>query len=203
MPDAATERAATPVIVRHGPVPSLLEQAQVRLGVPPGTPPQYPDVPSMHQTPRALTGTMLSTYMQHRQCDRLLSFDFLPFDQQPPRRTLLDSAVGAARAGQGRAYEAQVIEWLQQQGVPLCHIPDQDALGRRLALHERQSHTWYRLCALLAAYATDAAGSLSARPPFGSGEQARATWQQGHTAYSATWCSQCSCKQRTLAQTTP
>ena len=53
---------------------------------------------------------MLSTYMQHRQCDRLLSFDFLPFAQQPPKRTLVDSAVGAARAGQGRAYEAQVLE---------------------------------------------------------------------------------------------
>ena len=69
---------------------------------------------------------MLSTYMQHHQCDRLLSFDFLPFAQQPPKRALVDSAIGAARAGQGRAYEARVLAWLQQQGVPLYCIPDQD-----------------------------------------------------------------------------
>ena len=84
---------------------------------------------------------MLSTYMQHHQCDRLLSFDFLPFAQQPPKRALVDSAIGAARAGQGRAYEARVLAWLQQQGVPLYRIPDQDDAGQRLSLQARQART--------------------------------------------------------------
>ena len=93
----------SPVALRQGPRPSILEQEKLRLGLSAGMPPQLPEVPARHQTPRALTGTMLSTYMQHHQCDRLLSFDFLPFAQQPPKRALVDSPIGAARAGQGQS----------------------------------------------------------------------------------------------------
>jgi Lhr-like helicase len=145
----ATERTALPVALRQGPRPSILAQEKLRLGLSPGMPPQLPVVPARHQTPRALTGTMLSTYVQHRQCDRLLSFDFLPFAQQPPKRALVDSTIGAARAGQGRAYEARVLAWLQQQGVPLYCIPDQDDAGQRLSLQARQARTVQMLQALI------------------------------------------------------
>ena len=152
--EPATERSALPVAWRQGPRPSILEQEKMRLGLSAGMPPQLPEVPAVHQTPRALTGTMLSTYMQHHQCDRLLSFDCLPFAQQPPKRALVDSTIGAARAGQGRAYEARVLAWLQQQGVPLYRIPDQDDAGQRLSLQVRQSRTVQMLQTLVNACAS-------------------------------------------------
>jgi Lhr-like helicase/predicted RecB family nuclease len=151
--ESATERSALPVALRQGPRPSILEQEKLRLGLNPGMPPQLPVVPVMHQTPRALTGTMLSTYMQHHQCDRLLSFECLPFAQQPPKRTLVDSTIGAARAGQGRAYEARVLAWLPQQGAPLYRIPDQEDAGQRLSLQVRQARTVQMLQSLIDTFA--------------------------------------------------
>ena len=117
-------------------------QEKARLGLTADTGPLLPAVPPEHQTPRALTGTMLGNYIQHRQCDRLLSFDFLPFAQQPAKRALVDSVVGAARAESGRTFEDRVLIWLQQQGVPLYRIAEQDAAGRRLSLQERQAQSF-------------------------------------------------------------
>src|SRR5207253_377991 len=77
-----------------------------------------------------------------------------PFAQQPPKRALVDSTIGAARAGQGRAYEARVLAWLQQQGVPLYRIPDQDDAGQRLSLQARQAHTVQMLQSLIDAFAS-------------------------------------------------
>lgn len=147
--EGVAETPLAPVVVRQGPEPSVLTSHQKRLGVAPGEPPQLPHVPLRHQAPRALTGTLLSMYMQHQQCDHLLSFELLPFAQQPLKRTLVDSAVGAARAGQGRAYEARVLDWLQQQGALMQHIPEEDEAGRRLSLQARQARTWQALDSLL------------------------------------------------------
>jgi AAA domain len=165
--EPATERPALPVALRQGPRPSILEQEKLRLGLSPGVPPQLPVVPARHQTPRALTGTMLSTYVQHRQCDRLLSFDFLSFAQQPPKRALVDSTIGAARAGQGRAYEARVLDWLQQQGAPLYRIPDQDEAGQRLSLQARQARTVQMLQSLIDAFASSTTTSQPASQTIG------------------------------------
>ena len=89
---AAAERPIMVGPLRAGPQPPILVQEKARLGLTTGMGPLLPAVVPVHQTPRALTGTMLSTYIQHRQCDRLLSFEFLPFAQQPPKRALVDSA---------------------------------------------------------------------------------------------------------------
>ena len=165
--ERVTERSAPPVALRQGPRPAILEQEKLRLGLSAGMPSQLPVVPARHQTPRALTGTMLSTYMQHHQCDRLLSFDFLPFAQQPPKRALVDSPIGAARAGQGRAYEARVLAWLQQQGTPLYRIPDQDDAGQRLSLQARQSRTVQMLQTLIDAFASSTTTSQPAPQTIG------------------------------------
>jgi hypothetical protein len=122
--------------------PPILMQEKALLGLTADTGPLLPAVPRVHQTPRALTGTLLGNYIQHRQCDRLLSFDFLPFAQQPAKRALVDSAVGAARAESGRAFEDRVLTWLQQQGVPLHRMAEQDATGRRLSPQERQTQSF-------------------------------------------------------------
>jgi superfamily II DNA/RNA helicase len=137
-----------------GPQPPILAREKARLGLTTGTGPLLPAVPPVHQTPRALTGTMLGNYIQHRQCDRLLSFDFLPFAQQPAKRALMDSAVGAMRAEGGRAFEDRALTWLQQRGVPLYRIADQDAVGRRLSLQERQGQSFHELRKIIETCAT-------------------------------------------------
>ena len=152
---AETQPAPT-VLIRQGPQPSILTQEKARLGLTAASTPQLPAVPAIHRAPRALTGTMVGTYIQHQQCDRLLSFDLLPYAQQPPKRALVDSALGAARAGQGQTFEAGVLEWLAQQGSMLYHVPEHDTAGRRLSLQERQAwsvdclqrlvHAWAQRC---------------------------------------------------------
>ena len=150
-PDEAAQQAPT-VLICQGPQPSILAQEKTRLGLSVEATPYLPAVPAMHRAPRALTGTMVGNYIQHQQCDRLLSFDLLPYDQQPAKRALVDSALGAARAGQGQAFEAWALEWLQQQGATLYQVPEHETTGRRLSLQERQAwsvdclqrliHTW-------------------------------------------------------------
>ena len=143
-----TSEEQTPPVsafLQQGPHPSLLQQEKTRLGLTSATAPVLPAVPTMHRQPRALTGTMVGTYMQHQQCDRLLSFDLLPYDQQPPKRALVDSAVGAIRAEQGKRFEQQVLDCLAQQGTRLYRIPEQDTTGRRLTLHERQERSFAAL----------------------------------------------------------
>ena len=108
---------------------------------------------------------MLGNYIQHRQCDRLLSFEFLPFAQQPAKRALVDSAVGAARAKSGRTFEDRVLIWLQQQGVLLYRIAEQDATGRRLSLQERQTQSLDTLRKLVDTCAATGAATEEAPPP--------------------------------------
>ena len=156
--DEALHKAAEhPVMVgllQPGPQPAILVQEKTRLGLTADSRPIFPVVPMEHQTPRGLTGTMFGSYIQHRQCDRLLGFEFLPFAQQPAKRTMVDSAVGMARAESGKAFEARVLSWLKQQGVPLLRIPDQDAAGRHLSLQERQAHSFTALSKLIDRCAT-------------------------------------------------
>ncbi len=121
------------------PEPSILAQEKARLGIAAETQPLLPAVPAINPKPRALTGTIVGSYIQHQQCDRLLSFDLLPYDQQPPKRALVDSALGAMRAGEGQAFEAWVLTWLQRRGERLFCIDEQDDTGRRLTLQERQA----------------------------------------------------------------
>ena len=115
---------------------------------------------------------MVSTYIQHQQCDRLLSFDLLPYAQQPPKRALVDSALGAARAGQGQTFEAGVLEWLAQQGSMLYHVPEHDTAGQRLSLQERQAWSVDCLQRLVHAWAqrgVDPYPSLKPLPEPGEG----------------------------------
>ncbi len=121
------------------PEPSILAREKVRLGISAEAQPIWPTVPVTNKNPRALTGTMVGSYMQHQQCDRLLSFDLLPYAQQPPKRALVDRALGAVRASEGQAFEARVLAWLEQLGARLHRVPEQDEAGRRLTLQARQA----------------------------------------------------------------
>ncbi|WP_089937246.1 DEAD/DEAH box helicase [Candidatus Entotheonella palauensis] len=140
--------------------PSILAQEKARLGISANAQPMLPAVPVIHQQPRALTGTMVGSYIQHQQCDRLLSFDLLPYAEQPPKRALVDSALGAARAGEGQAFEAWVLAWLEQRGERLYNIGEQDEAGRRLTLKARQAQGL--------TYLTEAIQTADHRTPGGS-----------------------------------
>jgi replicative superfamily II helicase len=159
------EPPAATAPVRWGPEPSILAREKARLGIVAGEAPLLPTVPPVHRAPRALTGTALGTYIQHQQCDRLLSFDLLPFGQQPPKRVLVDTAVGAAHAGRGMAFEERVLAWMEQQGARLYRIAEQDAAGRHLSLQERQEQSFDALKMLVNVCATDRAGTDEAPPP--------------------------------------
>jgi Lhr-like helicase len=150
---AEAQHSITITPLRAGPQPPILTQEKALLGLTTNTGPLLPAVPPVHLTPRALTGTMLGNYIQHRQCDRLLSFDFLPFAQQPAKRALVDSVVGVARAERGKTFEERTLAWLQQQGVPLYSIAEQDAAGRRFSLQERQVQSFDMLSMLVARWA--------------------------------------------------
>ncbi len=138
-PQDATDGAPLAEFTHPGPEPSILAQEKARLGILGDRRPIAPAVPATHEKPRALTGTIVGSYVQHQQCDRLLSFDLLPYDQQPPKRALVDSALGAARAGEGQAFEARVLAWLGQRGERLYKIAEQDETGKRLTLRGRQA----------------------------------------------------------------
>src|SRR4030095_4062444 len=71
-----------------------------------------------------------------------------------PKRTLVDSPIGAARVGHGRAYEAWVLAWLQQQGGPLYRIPAPDDLGQSLSRQARQAQPIQMLQSLIDALAS-------------------------------------------------
>ena len=137
-PESADAGAAIVFEYPEPPEPSILAQEKARLGIGADTPLILPAAPAINKRPRALTGTMVGSYMQHQQCDRLLSFDLLPHAQQPPKRALVDSALGAARAGAGQAFEAGVLAWLEQRGERLYRVPEQDESCRRLSLQDRQ-----------------------------------------------------------------
>jgi superfamily II DNA/RNA helicase len=138
-PETHMAQQSTTALLCQGPQPSILHQEKARLGLTSEATPHLAAVPAHHRAPRALTGTMVGTYIQHEQCDRLLSFDLLPYDQQPAKRTLVDSDLGAARAEQGTAFEAWVLEWLERQGIRLYRVPEHDTTDRRLSLQERQA----------------------------------------------------------------
>ncbi len=139
-PRETTEVEPLPEVFHLGPKPSILAQEKTRLGIAVETSPMLPAVPVSHENPRALTGTMVGSYIQHQQCDRLLSFDLLPLAQQPPKRTLVDSVLGAVRANEGQAFETRVFGWLERLGARLIRVPEQADSGRRLTLQTRQ--TW-------------------------------------------------------------
>ena len=142
------------------PEPSILAQEKARLGILDDAQPIVPAVPVFNKKPRALTGTIVGGYIQHQQCDRLLSFDLLPYDQQPPKRALVDSALGSTRAGEGQAFETWVLAWLEQRGDRLYHVLELDEAGRRLTLQERQAQGLTYLAETIEA----AAGQTPCRP---------------------------------------
>ena len=145
LPD--TESAA--VFIRQGPQPTLLEHEAIRLGLSVNSQPAIPKLPVQNASPRALTGTMLGSYIQHQQCARLLSFELLPFDAQPPKRSLVDSTVGAVRAERGQEFEAWVVSYLEQNGAVLVRVAEEDGNGGRLSLSARQADTLACLARLI------------------------------------------------------
>lgn len=161
-------------VLQQGPQPAVLSREKNRLGLATDAAPHLPSVPAIHQTPRALTGTMLGNYIQHQQCHRTLSFDLLPFAQQPPKRTLVDTAPGAVRAERGRTFEASVLADLAQQGTPLYQIGEQDDNGQRLSLQRRQELSFTRLADMIQACAKRVTEQGNNADPYVAGYLAQA-----------------------------
>jgi superfamily II DNA/RNA helicase/predicted RecB family nuclease len=104
---------------------------------------------------RPLTGTMIGEYFRHRQCNRWFGFNFLRSDQQPPRRTRVDSELKVLQMEQGRRYETDVLEHLRDQSDALIMIEEDEALRKPRPLKERFDESITRLQELIQMAKTD------------------------------------------------
>lgn len=96
-----------------------------------------------------LTGTIIGEYIRHRQCKRWLTLSFLDPDRQPPRRTLVDTELGALRTESGRLHEKRVLDHLKNQGLELIEIGEAGARAGASPLKERFSESIDRLSFLI------------------------------------------------------
>ena len=99
-----------------------------------GVPVHPPEVP---YRPRSLTGTMIGAYVRHQQCQRWLSFDFLPVEARPAMRTRVDTDVSLLRTERGREHEARVLADLQTECDGLFTVAETDEAGTRRSLQVR------------------------------------------------------------------
>ena len=87
--------------------------------------------------PRSLTGTMVGAYIRHQQCQRWLSFGFLPAEARPVLRTRVDTDMALLRTESGREHEARVLAYLQAEGDTLLTVAETDEAGARRPLQVR------------------------------------------------------------------
>ena len=111
-----------------------------------GVPVHLPDGP---YRPRSLTGTMIGEYVRHQQCQRWLSFGFLPVEAQPARRTRVDTEVDLLRTERGREHEARVLAYLQAGSDTLLTVAETDEAGARRPLQARFAASLNHLDALV------------------------------------------------------
>jgi hypothetical protein len=95
--------------------------------------------------PRTLTGTMIGEYMRQRQCERWLSYQFLPPDQQPRGQTGMDADLQAERTERGRLHEERVLAYLRKTGASIVSVSETDDRGARRPLKSRFNETLERL----------------------------------------------------------
>ena len=86
---------------------------------------------------RSLTGTMIGEYIRHQQCQRWLSFGFLPTEARPAMGTRVDTEMALSRTEHGREHEAWVLAYLQAESDALLTVAETDEAGRRRSLQER------------------------------------------------------------------
>jgi len=104
---------------------------------------------TVRPTLRPLTGTIIGEYFRHKQCNRWFSFNFLPPDQQPPRRTRVENELKMLRIEEGRQYEADVLEYLKGQSQALISIQENDGHGKSRSLKQRFGESMSRLQELI------------------------------------------------------
>ncbi|GKT08957.1 DEAD/DEAH box helicase [Desulforhabdus sp. TSK] len=138
------ELVRQPVILQTSLSPPLLVREKERWAVH-GSRPPWALSPEARHHPRPLTGTIVSEYMRHEQCQRRLSFHFLPPDLQPPRRVRADTDLESLRTERGLRHEAHVLDHLRRHGARLTAIEETSGSGSPRKLGARFEETRERL----------------------------------------------------------
>lgn len=97
--------------------------------------------------PRPLSGTAIGEFMRHGQCERWLSFRFLP-PGVPPSKGLQDSARRAAREEWERRREEEALALLCGEAGPPAVVEETDGHGGRRSLKDRFRETLDRLASM-------------------------------------------------------
>lgn len=93
--------------------------------------------PEARHRVRALTGTIVGSYVGHQQCERWLSLHFMMPEHRPPgwREEVTD--LGTLRIEQGELHERRVLDRIRDRGDALSVVEETDANGRRRSLDAR------------------------------------------------------------------
>ncbi|MGK5090872.1 DEAD/DEAH box helicase [Deltaproteobacteria bacterium TL4] len=87
--------------------------------------------------PRSITGTLIGDYFRKQQCERWLSFCFLPTEQAPARSTPVDNELELLRMELGKQFEQNVLEHLKSDCDQMVTIEEYHSSGERMSLEER------------------------------------------------------------------
>lgn len=131
---------AAPVFLQSSVSVSLLAREKERRAVDREAADFVPS-PDARHIPRAVTGAMIGEYLRLRQCERWLSFQFLPPDQRPPRRGNEGADLDGIRMDRGRRHEERVLEFLHQRGELPHMIRTLGEHGRVRSIEERFAET--------------------------------------------------------------
>ncbi|MDP2646351.1 MAG: DEAD/DEAH box helicase [Desulfobacterales bacterium] len=99
---------------------------------------------------RTLTATMIGEYMQRRQCERWLSFHFLPAGMRPSNQAGKGAGLEAKRIQSGKRHEKRALAYLLESGARLFTIEETGCRGKPRSLDDRFQETMDRLEGLVA-----------------------------------------------------
>lgn len=130
----------SPVFLQPSACPSLLEWEKERWPVAEGEHPFVLPEEARHIA-RPLTGTMLGEYIRHRQCERWMSFHFLPPGLPLRPSPAKNQEIEAIRTERGRRHEEWVLTYLRRSGAHLLTIPGNEADAGYRSLEDRFNQT--------------------------------------------------------------
>ena len=130
------ERCAPTLLDTAMPAESLLRWEKQRWGID-ASQEEYVVRPDARHFPRTLTGTLVGEYIRHRQCERWLSFSFLPAGQRPSGEARVEAEAGSLRTARGQLHEARVLDHIRTSSGALVAVEERDAEGRLRPLRDR------------------------------------------------------------------
>ncbi|MCI5137186.1 MAG: hypothetical protein D3922_01940, partial [Candidatus Electrothrix sp. AR1] len=95
---------------------------------------------------RPLTGTMISEYFRHHQCERQFCFSFLRPEDQPPRQRFAADEYADLRLARGLEFEQEIMAELAglKEQFHIIREKDQSGVPRSLESRYEETQDWLR-----------------------------------------------------------